>query len=104
MKYTSDAYTEVAMYTDIHMATKTIHKRREQGRLDFQVAWKWENIRKQNHNSKNNKKTSDFQVAWKCEDIRKLCYNVREHVCFMNAFVYVCVYAVFMHTRACLKI
>ena len=26
-----------------------------------------------------------------------------EHVCFMYAFVYVCVYAVFMHTRACLK-
>jgi hypothetical protein len=75
----------------------------KRNKVDFQVAWKCEDIRKQNKNSQKNIKTSDFQIAWKCEDIRKLCYNVCEHVCFMYAFVYVCVYAVFMHTRACLK-
>ena len=33
----SDAYTEVAMDTDIHMATKTIHKSREQGRFSSRL-------------------------------------------------------------------
>jgi hypothetical protein len=101
MTYISDAYTEVAMDKDIHMATKTIHKWAEQGRFPSRLKMRRYSKTKQKFQ---NKKTSDFQVAWKCEDIRKLCYNVREHVCFMYAFVYVCVYAVFMHTRACLKI